>query len=193
MSKKILVILGHPRSDSFCGQLANSYAEAAGNAGAQVRRLNIGELSFDALGVRGEGHTPPPEPDVQMAQELIRWAEHLVFVYPIWWGTVPALMKGFLERTFANGFAIDFPDKPPYWTPLLKGRSGRLITTMNAPPLFFRWMLRAPGHNVMKRAILGMCGIKPVRITSFGPVKLSTTEQRQGWLEQTAALGQRFR
>lgn len=192
MSKKILIILGHPRTDSFCAHLAASYADAAAAASAEVRRLNIGELSFDALGVKGEGHTPPPEPDILMAQDMIRWAEHLVFVYPIWWGTVPALMKGFLERTFANGFAINFPDKPPYWEPLLKGRTGRLITTMNAPPLFFRWLLRAPGHNVMKRAILGMCGIKPVRITSFGPVKQSTEEQRQQWLDKVSEMGRHF-
>lgn len=190
MKQRVLVILGHPRAGSFCSALADNYAKAAADAGAEVRRIDIGTLDFDPLGVKGENHAPPPEADILSVQSDIRWAEHLVFVYPIWWGTVPALMKGFLERTFASGFAIDFPDRPPYYEPLLKGRSARLITTMNTPPLAYRWLLRAPGHNVMKRTILQLCGIKPVKITAFGPVKGSSTAKREQWLSKVSALGQ---
>lgn len=189
MPRKILVILGHRRVDSLCGALADAYSEAATAAGAEVQRLNIQSLNFDPIGVAGENQAPPPEADILAAQSAIHWAEHLVFFYPIWWGTVPALMKGFLERTFASGFAIEFPDRPPYWRPLLGGRSARLVTTMNAPPWFFRWRLRAPGHNVMKRAVLGVCGIKPVRITAFGPVKGSSLKRRQKWIEHMRELG----
>jgi len=190
MKQRVLVILGHPRAGSFCGVLADTYMKAAGEAGAEIRRIDIGALDFDPLGVKGENHAPPPESDILMVQDHIRWAEHMVFVYPIWWGTVPALLKGFLERTFAAGFAIEFPDRPPYYKPLLKGRSARLITTMNTPPLVYRWLLRAPGHNVMKRAVLGLCGIRPVRVTAFGPVKGSTEARRERWIEQVWALGQ---
>lgn len=191
MARKILVILGHPRTDSLCGALATAYGEGAANAGANVRRLDIQALEFDALGVAGENQAPPPEADILAAQSDIHWADHLVFCYPIWWGTMPALMKGFLERTFATGFAIEFPDRPPYWRSLLDGRSARLITTMNAPPWFFRWYLRAPGHHVMKRAVLGVCGVRPVRVTALGPVKSSSLEQRRQWIERIRKLGER--
>lgn len=191
MKQRVLVILGHPRADSLCGVLADSYSEAARAAGAEVHRVDIGDLEFDALGVKGENHAPLPEPDILSVQERVRWAEHLVFIYPIWWGTVPALLKGFLERTFASGFAIDFPNRPPYYTPLLGGRSARLITTMNTPPWIYRWFLRAPGHNVMKRAILELCGIKPVRITAFGPVRGSTETKRRQWIQRVRELGQK--
>ncbi len=123
-------------------------------------------------------------------QDDIRWARHLVFVYPIWWGTVPALLKGFLERTFAAGFAIDFTDKPPYYAPLLSGRSARLTTTMNTPPLVYRWLLREPGHSVMKRTILQLCGIRPVRITPFGPVRGAPEARRRQWIKKVHELGQ---
>lgn len=178
MKQRVLVILGHPRADSLCGMLAGTYCEAANAAGAEVRRVDIGRLDFDPLAIRGENQTPPAEADIETVQADIRWAEHLVFIYPIWWGTVPALLKGFLERTFSAGFAIDFPDRPPYYTPLLKGRSARLITTMNTPPLVYRWLLRAPSHNVMKRAILQLCGIRPVAVTAFGPVRGSSETKR---------------
>jgi len=189
MNQRVLLILGHPRADSFCAALADTYASAATNAGAEVRRIHIGALAFDPLAVKGENDSPEPEVDIRAVQDDIRWAGHLVFVYPIWWGTVPALLKGFLERTFAAGFAIDFPDKPPYYAPLLGGRSARLITTMNTPPLVYRWLLREPGHNVMKRTILQLCGIKPVRVTSFGPVRGATVERRRQWLDQVQRLG----
>jgi len=191
MSQRVLVILGHPCADSLCGALADAYADAATANGADVRRLAIRALEFDALGVQGENRAPPPEPAILAAQEAIQWAGHLVFVYPIWWGTMPALMKGFLERTFATGFAIEFPDRPPYYRPLLAGRTARLITTMNAPPWFFRWFQRAPGHNVMKRSLLRSCGIRPVRVTAFGPVRGSSDARRASWLEQVRALGRR--
>lgn len=189
MNQRVLVILGHPRADSLCGGLAQAYSKAADEAGAEVRRIDIGTLEFDPLAVRGEQQAPPPEPDILLAQEAIRWAQHLVFVYPIWWGTGPALLKGFLERTFAAGFAIDFPERPPYYAPLLAGRSARLITTMNTPPLIYRWLLRAPGHNMMKRAVLGLCGIKPVRVTAFGPVKGSSSPKRESWISEVETLG----
>ena len=193
MNKRVLVILGHPRANSFCGVLADHYAKAVTDAGAEVRRIDIGALDFDPLGVKGEDHAPPPEADILSVQEKIRWADHLVFVYPIWWGTVPALMKGFLERTFASGFAIDFPDRPPYYAPLLKGRSARLITTMNTPPLIYRWLLRAPGHNVMKRTVLELCGIRPVKVTAFGPIKGSSQAKRERWIATVESLGRRCR
>jgi len=193
MKKRVLVILGHPRADSFCGVLADTYTRAATESGAEVRRVDVSALDFDPLGVKGENHAPPPESDILSVQSDIRWAQHLVFVYPIWWGTVPALLKGFLERTFAAGFAIEFPERPPYDAPLLKGRSARLITTMNTPPLIYRWLLRAPGHNVMKHAVLQLCGIKPVRVTAFGPIKSSTPASREKWIAKVRALGRRRR
>jgi putative NADPH-quinone reductase len=136
-------------------------------------------------------HSSPPalETDLVMAQEAIKWAEHLVFVYPIWWGTIPALLKGFIERVFLPGFAVNFRDNSPLWDKLLTGRSAHLIVTLNTPSWIYRWIYGRPGHNTMKKTILEFCGIKPVRITEVGPVRNSTDAKRKQWLAHARALG----
>lgn len=186
---KVLIILGHPQRDSLCGALAQSYQEAALAAGADVRTLYLGEIQFDPLRHKGYQKIQTLEQDLVAAQEAILWAEHLVFVYPIWWGTLPALLKGFFDRAFLPGFAFKFHDHDQWWDKLLAGRSARLLVTMDTPPWFYNWLYRAPGHNTMRHTILGFCGIKPVKITSFGPVRDSTPAQREKWLASAQKLG----
>ncbi|MBI3896713.1 MAG: NAD(P)H-dependent oxidoreductase [Gammaproteobacteria bacterium] len=188
MAKKILVILGQPQRKSYGGALAQAYIEGAQTAGAEVQTLFLGELAFHpAPSTNGPAEL---EPDLQRAQAAIRWAEHLVFVYPIWWGTIPALLKGFIERTFAPGFAVNFHQDSPRWDKLLCGRSARLIVTMNTPPWIYRWLFGRPGHVTMKRTILKFCGIQPVKITDVGPVQKATATERERWLAQVRLLGQ---
>lgn len=95
MGKRVLVILGHPSDDSFCGALADAYVEAAKVSGAEVRQLRLGTIGFDPVLHDGYAKIQPLEPGLLQAQADILWAEHLAFVYPIWWGGIPALMKGF--------------------------------------------------------------------------------------------------
>lgn len=189
MPKKILVILGQPQRASFGAALAQAYAEGAKAAGAEVKELYLGELKFDPAGTMN--HTPSSEleSDLVKAQESIKWANHLVFVYPIWWGTIPALLKGFIERVFLPGFAVNFRENSPLWDKLLAGRSARLIVTLNTPSWVYRWVYGRPGHNTMKKTILEFCGIKPVRITEVGPMRNSSAERREQWLKQVRALG----
>ena len=191
MPKKILVILGQPQRRSYGVALAQAYVEGAREAGAEVQELYLGELQFNAC---ANASQPPAalEPDLARAQEAIRWADHLVFVYPIWWGTIPALLKGFIERVFTEGFAVKFRDDSPWWDRLLKGRSARLIVTMNTPSFIYRWMFGRPGHNTMKKTILEFCGVKPVRITEIGPVRNSTDAKRQKWLGQVREIGKQL-
>ena len=112
-----------------------------------------------------------------------------MFVYPIWWGTIPALLKGFIERTFLPGFAVNFHEHSIWWDKLLTGKSARLIVTLNTPSWYYRWVLGQPGHKTMKKTILEFSGVKPVRITEIGPVKGSTEEQRKGWMGRIKELG----
>jgi len=189
MPKKILVILGQPQRQSFGAALAQAYAEGARNSGAEVKELYLGDLKFDPAGAMNRSSPPELESDLVKAQDAIKWAEHLVFVYPIWWGTIPALLKGFIERVFLPGFAVNFRDNSPLWDKLLIGRSARLIVTLNTPSWIYRWVYGRPGHNTMKKTILEFCGVKPVRITEVGPVKNSTDARRQKWIAQVRALG----
>jgi putative NADPH-quinone reductase len=191
VAQRILVILGHPALDSLCAGMATAYEEGARAAGAEVRRLDLSTLSFSPLlhaGYRGE---QPLEPDLLAAQADISWAEHLVWVYPIWWGAMPALMKGFIDRVLLPGYAYKYRRGSSLWDRLLAGRSAELLVTMDSPPWYFRWATRMPGHHQMKKAILEFCGIRPVKVHSFGPVRTAGAERLGTWVEQARRLGAR--
>ena len=186
---RVLVILGHPRKESFCGAIANAYATGASAAGAEVRLLFVADMQFDPNVVTASPRQQPVEPSISAAMELVAWADHLVFVFPTWWGTMPAALKGFLDRVFMPGFAFEDREDGTGWDKLLEGKSAHLITTMDTPRLIYRWIYGAPGLNTLARATLGFCGVKPVRWLIFGPIKDSDASQRITWLAEAHAAG----
>ena len=190
MKKNILVIVGHPDSESFCGALAKAYVKGVQSTDdVEVRELNLGDLNFDPVLWHGYNQIQELESDLVKAQQLIQWSHHLVFVYPNWWGAIPALMKGFFDRAFLPGFAFKYRKDSPFWDKLLSGRTAHLIVTMDTPPWYYRWIYRRPGHNQMKRTILGFCGIKVVKITELAIVRHSTPQQREHWIARVEKLG----
>ncbi len=126
------------------------------------------------------------------SQELIQWASHLVFVYPTWWGTMPAMLKGFIDRVFLPGFAFQYRKDSMWWDKLLKGKSARIIVTMDTPPWYYLLFYGRPGHNAIKKSVLEFCGIKPVKISSIGPVKHSKDRKRKAWLNNVQKLGEKL-
>jgi 1,4-dihydroxy-2-naphthoate polyprenyltransferase len=188
---RVLMVLGHPRADSFSHALARAWRTGAERAGVDVRELELARLHFDPDVTTRHFADQPVEPDIARARALIAWAEHLVFVYPSWWGTMPALLKGFLDRTLAPGFA--FAEDVTGFAPLLGGRSAELLTTMDTPGWVWRWIYGAPGDRAMTRAILGFCGIRVAHIARFGPIRDSSAAQRRAWLAQAEARGRALR
>lgn len=188
--KKILVIFGHPLKESLCGALANEYIKGAKKSGNEVKTLYLGDLNFNPILEKGYKETQELEPDLIEAQKFIKCADHLVFVYPTWWASPPALLKAFIERVFLPDFAFQFKKSKRLvsWDKLLINKTARLIVTMDSPPWYYKWIVRDPGYKVMKD-ILTFCGIKPVKKHYFGSVKLSTTEKRKKWLEKIYKIG----
>jgi len=191
MGSKILVIVGHPDPDSFCAALAERYAAGARRSGAEVRVLELGRMAFDPVLKYGYKRRMEPEDDLAAAQEAIHRAEHLVLVYPYWWGSMPALLKGFIDRVFLPGFAFRYREGGLLCDRLLTGRTARLIVTMDTPPWYNRLVYGRAGLQVMRRNILHFCGIRPVRVTEIGPVRGSTEQRRRAWLEKAERLGER--
>ena len=187
--KKILIIQAHPDAQSLCHALADAFEAGARATPAQVRRINLHEQQFDPILHHGLGAEQPLEPDLQTAQQDIAWAEHLVFVYPNWWGSMPALLKGFFDRTLQPGFAYKYRKQSSRWDKLLTGRTAQLLVTMDTPGWYYRWVWHRPGHQQMRHTILGFCGIKTTRITEFSPVHGSSVRQREGWLSRARGLG----
>ncbi|HMQ04631.1 MAG TPA: NAD(P)H-dependent oxidoreductase [Pyrinomonadaceae bacterium] len=187
--KKILIINGHPDKESYCHALAEAYKKGALASGAEVKEIVLADLQFDPILHFGYRKRTELEPDLIEAWEKIKWAEHLVWVYPVWWGSVPALLKGFIDRVFLPGFGFKKRENSLLWDPLLKGRSARIISTLDQPVWFYWLVNRRPSHWAMKRLTLNFCGIKPVRTTTIGPIRLSTDAFRTRWLEKIERLG----
>ena len=191
--KKILIINGHPDAESFSAALVESYKRGAIGSGADVRELNVRELTFHLNLEFGYRKRMELEPDLLRAQELISWAEHLVWVFPVWWGSVPALLKGFLDRAFLPGFAYQKRDNSLLLDGLLTGKTARIISTMDQPTWYYRLVYARPTFHAMKKLTLELCGIKPVKTTFIGPIRLSKESFRAAWLQRVEQLGKNWK
>lgn len=187
--KKILLINGHPDPKSFCHALADYYEAGAKESGFEVQRLDLHSLTFDPVLHHSYRQRTPLEPDLEKAQELITWAQHVVWVFPVWWGSIPALLKGFLDRVLLPGFAYKFHENNHFWDKLLKGRSARILSTLDTPVWYYFLVYAAPAHRMMKRTVLGFCGFSPVKSSYFTVVKNATEQKRKQWLDEAKALG----
>lgn len=187
--KKILIINGHPDQESYNFALAEAYKEGALASGAEVKQINIRELDFNPNLQFGYLKRTELELDLLQSQEQIKWADHLVWVYPVWWGSIPALMKGFLDRILLPGFAYQKRENSLWWDKLLVGKTARIICTLDQPDWYYRLFNGSASHTAMKKLTLNFIGVKKVRITSIGPIRLSKESFRKNWLKKVEKLG----
>jgi NAD(P)H dehydrogenase (quinone) len=187
--KKILIINGHPDRESFNFALAESYKKGAIASGADVKEINIRDLNFNPNLQYGYRKRTELEPDLLDAQEKIKWAEHLVWIYPVWWGSVPAIMKGFIDRVFLPGFAFQKRENSVWWDKLLTNKTARIISTLDQPAWYYWLVYKRPSHNAMKKLTLHFCGISPVYTTTIGPIRLSKEKYRIKHLLKVEKLG----
>lgn len=189
--RRVLLINGHPDKESFTTALAQAYAKGARKQpGVQVEVLHLVDLTFDLVLRYGYKQRTELEPDLLRAQALLQAADHTVWLYPTWWGGMPALLKGFFDRVFLPGFSFKYRENSPLWDKLMQGKTARVITTMDAPIWFYRLMYSSAGHKAIKRVILGFCGYK-VKFFTMGNLKNSSAKQRQKWLEKAERLGEK--
>jgi len=192
--KKILVLLGHPNTDTLSGHLASVYAEAATLAGHEVRRVNLGELSFDPILHKGYREIQALEPDLLALQEDFKWCDHLMLVYPIWWLSAPALLKGLIDRLWLPGFAFRYHKSKSGkrrlgWDQLLKGRTARMVVLIQASPIL-EYLAFGDFTNEMAHGTLGFAGIK-THVTKVGHSETLTPKALAKWEEKMRKLGAR--
>jgi NAD(P)H dehydrogenase (quinone) len=185
----ILVINAHPSRNSFTGAIADSYAAGAQGAGAQVEVINLVDLVFDPILHDGYGKIMPLEPDLVRVQELIKSCKKLVICYPQWWGSGPALLKGFIDRTFLPGFAFKYRGKSGLWDKLLVGRSAELWLMSDSPRFWFVLMYWNSPIKWLKTATLGFCGFKPIKVQVVDRVRFLTEDQREKALQRAHRAG----
>lgn len=189
--KKIAIINGHPNRDSFNFGVAKAYRAGAIETGAEVKEIVIKDLNFNPNLKFGYQKRMELEPDLLKAWEIIQWADHLVWVHPVWWGGFPAVMKGFIDRLFLPGMAYKYRENSVWWDKLLKGKTAHILTTLDQPGWYYRLFFGRPSVNQLKKSILEYCGVKPVKVTYIGIIRNSKEEERDHWLKKVKALGKK--
>ena len=190
--KKVLIINGHPNKNSFCFGIAEAYKKGALISGSEVKEVIIRDLKFNPNLEFGYEKRIALEPDLLIAWEKIKWADHLVWVHPVWWGGLPAITKGFIDRLFLPGFVFRYRKNSVWWDKLLVGKTAHIITTLDQPGLYYWLVFGRPSVNQLKRTVLEFCGVKPVKVTYIQPIRNSKIEFRSKWLNKIEKMGKDF-
>lgn len=186
---RIAIIQGHPDAAGghYCNAVAAAYEAGAEGAGHDVRVIEVAQRQFPLLRSKAAWEGPVPE-ILEKDHRTIEWAQHLVVIYPLWLGTMPALLKSYFEQLFRPGFAFDLAGQR--WKKRLTGKSARVIVTMGMPGFVYRWYFGAHSLKSLERNILAFVGVKPVRSTVIGMVEGSASRRRAA-LQRIGRLGQK--
>lgn len=192
MGKHIVIIQGHPDAQRrhFGHALADEYAKGCEDGGREVRRIEVAQLDFPLLRTKEDFEKGTPPDSITQAQDAIKWADHLVILYPLWLGSMPAMLKAFLEQVLRPGFAFEYQQSGGIAKKLLTGRSARIVVTMGMPAFVYRWIFFAHSLKSLRRNTLWFCGIGPTRSTIIGSIEGMTEKQRLGWLDEMRGLGE---
>ena len=191
--KNILLINGHPDKESFNHALTNAYKMGASKNNVNIEQINISDLNFEPNLKFGYRKRIKLEPDLEDAIEKIKKAQHIVWFFPLWWYSYPAIMKGFIDRTFLPGIAYQPIEGKMLPKKLLKGKSSRIIITSDTPKWIDYLFMKSPAINQFKKGTLKFCGISPVKVTYIAPIKNSSDQFREKWLKRVSLLGEKLK
>lgn len=190
MSRRVLVLAANPRKDSFVSHLAEAYARSAEQR-HEVELVELSDMEFDIDLSGGYTNTPTIEDSLKAFQASLVWCEHLVIFTPIWWGSLPAKLKGLIDRALLPGFAFEYVPGKSIPKKLLRGKTARIVMTMDTPPWYYILVQGAPAKKQLKTTTLKFVGFNSVKSKMLGPVIGSTKESRSKWLMDVSKLGYR--
>ncbi len=189
MGRKIFIWVGNPQETSLCHGLADAFQKGTEAQGADIRRMQVRDMQFDPDLSEGYNQRKTLEPCLEEWRDNITWADHLCWIYPQWWGGMPAKMKGVVDRAFLPGFAMEYHTNDPFWDPLLKGRTADLIMTADTPAWYDQILYGRPAMKQARRLVLNFSGIRPVRTLQVGTVKGASDKKLQKWLTAAEKRG----
>ena len=192
---KALVVVGHPAPGSFCRAIADRIRETWSAAGCEVRFHDLVEEGFDprltAAAARGQATVDPLVR--QHIAELLD-SDLLGIVHPNCWGAPPAIMKGWIDRVFAQDAAYGFikgVDQGDVPVGLLATKAALVINTGNTPLEREREAFGDPLERMWRDCILSYCGVGEVMRALFGVVATSSDDERRRWLSEAATLAEK--
>ena len=200
---KILVINGHPDSKSFSAAIFEKIVENLDKNKHEIETLELGKMNFDPVLRYGYREFMAKDEEIEKSQKLIQWADHLVFIYPVWWSGMPSLLKGWIERVFTPGIAYSSNTKGNFllnfmtgnqFKKLLKGKTAEVIATSMGPSWWYKifsGIVSVPdsyGVAVLKSAVLNHCGVKTRKVMILGNMgrEQNTLAVRKDFLEKVA-------
>jgi putative NADPH-quinone reductase len=186
---RIAIIVGHARHNTLCEALGRAYRRGAQAGGHDAALFVTSAMTFDPVLHEGFERLQPLEKDLAAAHDAILAADHLVIIFPLWLGTLPAILKGFLERVLQPEM-VEAAKQRRFVKPL-KGKSARVIVTMGMPGFIYRWWFGAYAVKMLRRNILGFVGAGPVRTTIYGNVEGVTAAHRDAWIGDVEDMGRR--
>jgi putative NADPH-quinone reductase len=192
MARRIAIIQGHPDAQArhFGHALADEYVKGCEDGGHEAKRIEVAKLDFPLLRTKEEFEKGMPPDSIMQAQATIKWADHLVIIYPLWLGSMPALLQAFFEQVFRPGFAYEYDKSGGFPKKLLSGKSARIVVTMGMPAFAYRWFFLAHSLKSLARNVLGFSGVGPVKSTLIGSVEAMDDTKRAGWLDTLRGLGE---
>ena len=191
--RQVLIINGHPDKQSYNYALSEAYKNGANKTNAIIDTIKISDLAFNPNLRFGYRQRTELEPDLKEAIDKIKKADHIVWVFPLWWAGLPALMKGFIDRTFLPGITFDFIEGKAAPIGLLKGKTSRIIITTDTPKWYDFIIMKRPVLKQFKKGTLEYCGIGPVKVTYISPIISSTLDARNKWLKKVIKLGEKLK
>jgi NAD(P)H dehydrogenase (quinone) len=180
--KQLLIINGHPDKESFNFALEDAFVSGINRSKWNLTIIHLSELDFDPILRFGYRKRTELEPDLINAIQKIKEANHVVWFFPMWWYGVPALLKGFIDRTFLPGIAFEYVEGKPLPKKLFVGKSAQLIITADTPSWYDWLFIGRPAIKQFKKGTLEFCGFSPVKVTYISPIRNSSEDFRKKWL-----------
>ena len=188
--RNIMIVVGHPPDQHVRQALGGCLQGSRRRRGPPGTGFPLATLTFDPILRNGYRMVQPLEPDLQKAYDALAACDHLVLIFPLWCGDMPALLKGFIERILQPDLIARADTENAMNWSIFSNKTARIVMTMGMPVSIYRWWYRGHALKLLTRNILNFIGIKPVKNTLFGMLGTSKPETRNGSVDQIGDLGQ---
>lgn len=182
-AKNIVIIYAYPNNSGYNSAIF-SKVEKNIDPRHDVKVIDLYKENFNPVLYFDDTHKRRNlqfDEEVKKYRDIVAWAEHFIFIFPIWWGGMPAILKGFIDRVFAKGFAYEYKGIVPIG--LLKNKTGWIITTHDTPSLY-ALLVQQDYARVLKKQVLKMCGIAPVKVHTMPFLRYKKEKDRTRFLER---------
>ncbi|ODS73155.1 MAG: NADPH:quinone reductase [Cytophagaceae bacterium SCN 52-12] len=184
---RTVIVFNHPYEGSFCNAILSAVTAGLQKGNHEVDLMHLDNDGFNPVMSKADlkafvAHQPA-DPQVIGYNERLKKADHLVFIFPIWWDIMPAMTKGFIDRVLFPGVVYDHHPRGFGLVPLLKNlESITIITTMNKPGIMYSLLIGNLIRKVMLKSVFKTMGYKNLSWISFTSVKSVSQERRRKWL-----------